>query len=163
MLTNWFRMSAASRLPWKPCLPVMQKRQPMRQPAWELTQSVLRSPSGIITASTEDSSGPEGRSQTTGNRYLRVPSEEVTDAEGAQVPRSKVADRLSLAALDMLDIPSQLRTRFEYSHPAICLPTNGLSPQDTAAASSSPRVFPSSFSFIAVIVCVSGTNLRKND
>ena len=64
---NWERISAGVRSPCHPPRPVMQKRQPIRQPFWEETQRVLRSLSGIITASTP---GPKGK------RYFLVPSAE---------------------------------------------------------------------------------------
>ena len=88
MLTNWLSMSEAGRLPWKPCLPVMQKRQPILHPACELTHRVRRSPSGIITASTADSSFAPATGQLTLNRYFLVPSDDMALPAGADVPRS---------------------------------------------------------------------------
>ena len=126
----------------------MQKRQPMRQPACELTHTVLRSSSGIITASTIDSSMPSGRRQATGKRYFAVPSEERALPAGAAVPRSKLSASLSLAALEIFTILSQERTLFTYSQSASCLPTKGFRPQPAAASRSSSRLFPKSFSFI---------------
>ena len=45
--TIWLRISAAGSDSCSPWRPVAQKRQPMRQPACEETQSVARSPSGM--------------------------------------------------------------------------------------------------------------------
>ena len=83
MPKNWDRMSAADRFPWNPCRPVMQNLQFILHPAWEDTQRVLRSPSGIITASTALSGLPP-----TGNRYLLVPSDEVAFPSGRATPTS---------------------------------------------------------------------------
>ena len=59
----------------------MQKLQFILQPAWELTQSVLRSSSGIMTDSTY-------RSSPTRKRYFFVPSEESAVPAGSDKPRS---------------------------------------------------------------------------
>ena len=102
---NWFRISAADRLPWKPWRPVMQKRQFILQPAWELTQSVLRSPSGIITVSMPAPS-PKGK------RYFRVPSREVWTSVGATRPGSYFSVSACRPALERLVICSISPTLF---------------------------------------------------
>ena len=102
---NWFRISAADRFPWKPWRPVMQNWQFILQPAWELTQSVLRSSSGIITASMPEPS-PKGK------RYFRVPSREVWTSTGATSPTSYFSMSASLPALERLVICPISPTRF---------------------------------------------------
>jgi len=76
----WFIISAADRLPDQPCLPVMQKRQFMRQPTWHETQRVARSSSGMKTVST--------RPCSVSKRYLAVPSCDRADHTGAARPSS---------------------------------------------------------------------------
>ena len=76
----WFTICAAERLPWNPCRPVMQKVQPMRHPACELTHNVARSRSGMYTASMSRPPAPR-------NRYLAVPSVLRLHALGVSLPQ----------------------------------------------------------------------------
>lgn len=78
--STWLIMPVVVRLPWNPWRPVIQNWQFMRQPAWELTQRVARSASGMNTASMS-------RPPTPSNRYLAVPSTDMLSAVGASARR----------------------------------------------------------------------------
>ena len=84
----------------------MQNLQPILQPAWEDTHRVLRSPSGIITASTALPGSP-----FTGKRYLQVPSTDTALSSGRATPTSYSSSSRSRPALDMLVISAMERTR----------------------------------------------------
>lgn len=76
----WFMICAGVSCPWNPCRPVMQNLHAILHPACELTHSVARSRSGIITVSMSRPGVP-------GNRYLTVPSVLVVNVRGCWRPR----------------------------------------------------------------------------
>ena len=142
----------------------MQNLQPILQPAWDETQRVFRSLSGIMTVSMQEtSSRPAATGQRTSKRYFRVPSAEVWTSAGESMPTSQLADRASRPALDRLVIWSRERTRLPYSHWAICFPAKEGKPARSAISLSSSGVFPSRRSPIeSCFLCKNNNNSMKN-
>ena len=111
------------------CRPVMQNLQAILHPAWELTHSVFRSWSGIITASTNASafvdewsstdwgpnppdplrrSAPLSRTIVTGKRYFRVPSRDVCTSRQTPVSPLPVRWPSVPQASFQVNVPSYL-------------------------------------------------------
>ena len=149
----WFRMSAAVRCPSKPCLPVWQNKQFMRQPTWHDTHSVARSWSGMYTVSTN-------LPEAVGNRYFIVPSLLFWQSIGSIAPTVKCSARRSRLFFEMLVISSMLMTCLSYSHLAICPPVNAGMPSSLTAAFNSSGVIPISIFLLLSIVLLVISNVQ---
>ena len=96
-------ISAADRLPLKPCLPVEQKLQSSTQPTCDDTHNVLRPRSGMSTAST-------ALPFATFNAHLRVPSTETRSLTISGNASDAVCVRLSRSFFDRSVIAANSRT-----------------------------------------------------